>query len=156
MCLAPAQLTKPGSSRRLPQQIRSSSSSAARPGTAGPVQPAGSSLDCQPHTHQDAPQRWRRVSPACWCCQSPGAHPHRRAPARHTGEGKQHRHLLRGSLKNYPRVTQAWISNSSSRHFHTEANTLQARRVYSRCECWSKPSTERVRNPALGLEHCRV
>lgn len=51
-------------------------------------------------------------------------------PSRDTAQRKEHR--LPASLENDPRVTRAWVSNSSARLLHTGANTLQVQRVYSR------------------------
>lgn len=66
------------------------------------------------------------TSPSCASCAP--------CPGQHTAQGKQHRHWLRGSLKNDPQVTQAWVSNSSAGLFHTGASTRQVQRVYSRRE----------------------
>lgn len=52
--------------------------------------------------------------------------------ARHTGEVRKHCHLLQNPLKNDPWVTRAYISNSSARLFHPEANNLQIQSVSSR------------------------
>lgn len=127
-----AQLTKPGPSAG--SQLLFPTVPTCK---AGPIQSAVSSAGSSTNTLS-------RMLPSCWrhsllSHQAPGAarargtSPSQCQPHTVPEPGTQDRANSTATLKNDPQVTPVWVSNSSARLFHTEANTLQVQRVYSRC-----------------------